>query len=119
MKNPIYGSSLGIWLAFALLAFGLASKALAEEPRIGMEGWEFSPAEVTIKSGETVTFHNNDDTNHDIAFDEGIEERPTLEKPYKVRQTKEYSLTFTKPGTFNYVCKIHRDYDMKGVIIVK
>lgn len=93
--------------------------AQAGESEIGMEGWEFSPAELTIVEGESVVWYNDDDTNHDLAFFTKLENAPTLEKPYKVRSTKRYTLTFNKAGTYNYTCKIHRDYDMKGVIIVK
>jgi plastocyanin len=30
-----------------------------------------------------------------------------------------YSLTFTKPGTYNYVCGLHNENGMKGTIIVR
>ncbi|HEC16844.1 MAG TPA: hypothetical protein ENI99_09785 [Sedimenticola sp.] len=100
-------------LAFS---FGVAQ---AGEHEIGMAGWEFNPAELTITAGETVVWYNDDDTNHDIAFEIEFENAPTLEKPHKVRSTKRYAMTFNQPGIYRYTCKIHRDYDMKGVIIVK
>ncbi len=99
-----------------IFSFGTLQAAVGE---IGMEGWEFGPAELIIVEGETAVWFNNDDTNHDIAFETEFENAPTLDKPHKVRATKRYSLTFNKAGVYKYFCKIHRDYDMKGAIIVK
>ncbi|MBT4520236.1 MAG: hypothetical protein HOC23_09540 [Halieaceae bacterium] len=91
----------------------------AEEYKIGMEGWEFNPATVTIAAGDTVTWVNDDSTNHNIAFEITFDAAPTRATPIKVRKTKAYSLVFPETGTFHYVCKIHEDYDMKGTIVVK
>ncbi len=45
-------------------------------------------------------------------FNSGIME---LQTPHGVRS---YSLTFTTPGRFNYVCPVHADVGMKGTIVV-
>ncbi len=86
--------------------------------RVGMEGWEFDPAELTIRKGESVTWVNDDDTAHNLAFETELESAPTLEKPTKVRMTEEFTLAFNKAGVYKYTCKIHRNYDMNGVITV-
>ncbi len=113
-------SSITTMLLAVCIAFlPVMAQTEEEENVIGMEGWVFNPTEKTIKAGETVIWLNDDDTNHNIAFIDEVENAPTMEKPKKVRKTKRYSLTFPKPGVYNYVCKIHLDYDMKGVIIVK
>jgi OOP family OmpA-OmpF porin len=86
---------------------------------IGMEGWEFAPDVVTIPVGATVTWLNDDDTTHDLAFPGEHVGLPTTAKPHKVRQTETYAVTFDLPGTYEYVCKRHLDYDMKGSVIVE
>lgn len=104
-------------ISFSILS--CAHRAQAEEYKIGMEGWEFSPAILTIKAGDMVTWVNDDDTAHNIAFEVQFDGAPTREKPVKVRTTEGYSLVFNNTGTFHYVCKIHENYDMKGTIIVE
>jgi plastocyanin len=106
-----------IFLTFSILSF--SDRVQAEEYKIGMEGWEFSPASLTIKAGDVVTWVNDDDTNHNIAFEVEFNGAPTREEPVKVRTTKEYSVVFKNTGTFHYFCKIHEDYDMKGTIVVE
>ncbi len=106
-----------IFLTCSIISF--SERAHAEEYKIGMEGWEFSPITLTIKAGDVVTWVNDDDTNHNLAFEIEFDGAPTREKPIKVRTTKGYSLVFKNTGTFHYVCKIHENYDMKGTIIVE
>ena len=62
---------------------------------------------------------NDDDTTHDLAFPGEHVGLPTTAKPHKVRQTETYAVTFDLPGTYEYVCKRHLDYDMKGSVIVE
>lgn len=88
------------------------------EPKITMEGWIFAPDDVTVGVGESITFFNNDDTTHDVAFLDEMDNFPNLEKPHKIRMNKEYKVSFEKAGTYEYVCRRHKRYDMKGVIKV-
>jgi plastocyanin len=104
-------------MTFSVLS--CSDRAQAEEYKIGMEGWEFNPATLTIKAGDVVTWVNDDDTAHNIAFKIEFEGAPTREKPVKVSTTNRYSLVFNNTGTFHYYCKIHENYDMKGTIIVE
>jgi len=88
--------------------------------KVGMADWLFKPAELTIQAGDTVTWLNDDDTLHNVAFYEvKPANAPTREKPQKVRKRKEFSLAFDQAGVFKYVCTIHEEFDMKGVITVK
>jgi len=110
------------FLIFAL-SYGVALAGGTEQGvahKISMADWLFTPAELTVQSGDTVTWLNDDDTNHDVAFYEVTPANaPTEKKPQKIRKRKEFSLSFDQAGVFKYVCTIHKDYDMKGVIIVK
>lgn len=92
---------------------------LAADHTVGMEGWEFDPAKLTIQVGDTVVWHNNDDTAHDIAFEMERDGVPTIDKPQKVRMTEKWTMTFDEPGVYKYTCKIHRKYDMNGVVVVE
>jgi len=91
----------------------------AAEHTIGMEGWEFDPVELSIRVGDTVVWHNNDDTAHNIAFEIEFDDIPTMDRPRKVRMDERWAFTFDRPGVYKYTCKIHRNYDMHGVIVVE
>jgi plastocyanin len=30
-----------------------------------------------------------------------------------------FRVTFTSPGTFNYICALHDELDMKGIVVVQ
>ena len=78
---------------------------------VTMKGIAFNPAEITIKAGDTVTWTNDDDTEHtvtsdDDAFDSGdISGGDTFEQ------------TFDEAGEFAYHCSIHSQ--MSGTITVE
>ena len=69
----------------------------------------FTPAEVTIKAGGTVTWTNGGVTAHTVTFpdsDSGA-----------VYPKHTYSKTFEKPGTYEYYCRFHPTE--KGTVEVK
>jgi plastocyanin len=75
---------------------------------IGSAGsYAFSPAELTVKAGTTVTWHGS--SIHTIVSDDG-KFNLTFEGP-----TVQY--TFKDPGTYKYHCGVHTY--MKGTIIVQ
>lgn len=73
----------------------------------------YTPATLTVKVGETVTW-NFDDRGvlHDVV---GI---GTAEGELRSRlmQTGSYTHTFTEPGTYEYTCSLHPE--MTGTIVV-
>ena len=102
-----------------IISLFLYGEAYSEEFKIGMEGWEFRPSTITIHAGDTITWINDDDTTHNIAFEDTTLGAPTKEAPYKIRVGKEFSWTFIKAGEFSYYCKLHHDQDMLGKVIVE
>lgn len=74
---------------------------------------KFSPAALTVKAGDTVTWKFSDKAPHavqgigDIAM--GINS-PIIHKG-------EWSYTFTSPGTYRYLCPLHPE--MKGTVTVE
>ncbi len=110
--------SLTIAVVFLFaLSFSSGANDRAEST-IGMEGWEFNPAQVTVQVGDKVTWLNDDDTTHDLFFIDHSTGLPARDKPLKIRQTEAHSITFSMPGTYDFACKIHFNYDMKGRVVV-
>lgn len=70
----------------------------------------YSPATVTIKAGESVTWVNRDSRDHtaiarDNSFDSG-----------NIRSGESFTSTFKKPGRYPYGCRYHPR--MAGMIVV-
>lgn len=99
--------AVGIVLALAPAANVRAGTSHLVE----IEGFAFSPATLTIQVGDTVTWTNFDQVEHTAtstsgAFDSGL-----------LGQGESYSLTFTEPGTYDYLCTPHPS--MTGRIVVQ
>jgi amicyanin len=79
---------------------------------VTIQNFAFSPADLKIKKGDTVTWTNEDSAPHQIASDTtGKFQGPSISKG----QT--YSFTFNDTGTFPYHCVIHPM--MKATITVE
>lgn len=106
-------------VGMGLLLLVISTNAFSEEYKISMEGWEFNPARLTIKPGDTVVWVNDDDTKHKLSFEDKSLGGPSRENSHKFRVGDNFSFTFTKVGEFNYTCITHEGQDMVGIIIVK
>jgi len=82
--------------------------------QIAIKNFAFSPATLTIKTGTTVTWMNQDGAPHQVASDPGT---PVAFTSESLANGASYQFTFTKPGTYIYYCTIHPS--MKGTIIVQ
>ncbi|MEW6035512.1 MAG: cupredoxin family copper-binding protein [Candidatus Micrarchaeota archaeon] len=67
---------------------------------VTIQGFAFSPADLTVAKGTTVTWTNQDSAPHTVKFGDGTES-PTLSKG------QSYSRTFSEAGEFSYICGIH------------
>jgi plastocyanin len=74
------------------------------------KSYRFEPPRIAISAGETVTWTNDDNFTHTVQVD-GQEDR-------RVDQGDSVSITFDEPGTYRYVCTLHRR-DMDGEVIVE
>ncbi|WP_050741290.1 plastocyanin/azurin family copper-binding protein [Acetobacterium bakii] len=74
-----------------------------------IENFEFVPAVLTVKAGDTVEWQNNDAVIHTVKFD-------TFESP-DMGEGAIYTTSFDTPGTYPYICGPH-PY-MEGTIIVE
>ncbi|WP_410611506.1 plastocyanin/azurin family copper-binding protein [Amycolatopsis sp. lyj-109] len=93
-------------------AGGAAPAAAPSAKSVEAMGYKFSPADLTIDVGDTVTWTNHDTAPHNIVVTDGPEKftSPTLQ----TGQT--FSHTFTKAGKYSYYCSIHPD--MKATVTV-
>ncbi|MDB5076860.1 MAG: Blue (Type 1) copper protein [Chloroflexi bacterium] len=76
-------------------------------------GYVFSPAKLTIKVGDTVTWVDKGAMVHNI---HGVATAAKIIHR-TAYNTKSYTVTFKKAGSFFYLCQIHPG--MVGEIIVK
>ena len=106
-------------LVFYSFVLSLSTNAFSEEHKVSMEGWEFNPASLTVKIGDTVVWINNDDTKHKISFENKLLGGPTRDDAHKFNIGDKFNFKFTKAGKFKYVCTTHEGQDMVGVIVVK
>jgi plastocyanin len=75
-----------------------------------VKSYSFDPKVIEIEAGETVTWTNEDNFTHTVQV-EGQED-------HKVEQGESVEITFDRPGTYDYVCTLHRQ-DMDGTVIVR
>lgn len=80
---------------------------------VSIKNLEFNPIAITVKSGTSVTWTNEDAVPHTVtsktpspaAFDSGT-----------IQQGTTFTYTFTQPGTYSYFCTIHTF--MTGTVVV-
>ena len=97
------------------LAAGCGDSAEAETPVATTEvsmakSYRFEPKRIEVDAGQTVTWTNDDNFTHTVQVDGQAD--------HKVERGKSVSIAFGEPGTFHYVCTLHRK-DMDGEVIVK
>ena len=96
-------------MAFAALAVN----ASAQIANLGVtiDNFTFSPNQIMVKSGETVTWTNKDDIPHTVTSTDNVFRSKALDTDDK------FSFTFTTPGTYKYFCSLHPR--MTGTIVVE
>ncbi|MFH5230094.1 cupredoxin domain-containing protein [Antrihabitans spumae] len=81
---------------------------------IDVSDMKFSPQSITIEAGQTVRWEFDDDGKaHNVTGlrDIGL----IINSP--IMKEGEYSVTFDKPGTYDYICALHQE--MTGTIVVE
>jgi plastocyanin len=75
--------------------------------------YRFAPEDIAVPAGTTVTWTNNDNFTHSVAFlDGGLPSEPLMMEP---GQSAEF--TFADPGVYRYQCHLH-PRDMTGSVTV-
>jgi plastocyanin len=75
-----------------------------------VKSYRFDPKTIEIEAGQTVTWTNEDNFTHTVQV-EGQED-------HEVGRGESVEITFDGPGTYHYVCTLHRQ-DMDGTVLVK
>jgi plastocyanin len=106
------------WLAAAVLAGGLVTvPAYAQDaPQVQLGAQTFTPAELHVPAGTTVSWNNGSGVEHtvtadDSSWDSGITEPGDV-----------FTMEFDTPGRYQYYCQFHGApglQDMAGVVIVE
>ena len=79
---------------------------------VEISSFKFSPADITVKKGTTVTWTNEDSTAHTVTETDG-KDGP---KSSSLNQGQSFTFTYNTVGTFKYNCSIHTD--MTGSVTV-
>ena len=100
------GAVVGMVLAAGVLF------ARAEEPSstVSIDNFTFSPNELKVKAGTTVTWTNHDDIPHTV-----VSAGKFRSKAMDTDNT--FSFTFTSAGDYKYFCSLHPH--MTGMIKVE
>src|SRR5215470_12310752 len=70
-------------------------------PQLTIENFNFTPANMTVAAGTTITWTNNDDVEHTVTASDNSFSSKALETG------DTFSYTFAQPGTYSYFCAIH------------
>jgi plastocyanin len=95
----------------AVTALAIAGPAGAATKTINIYGSGFSPKSTTITQGDTVTWVNKDNVEHQVLADKGQFVSPILKK------NQSFSFTFNASGTYTYKDELHPK--LTGSIAVK
>jgi len=78
---------------------------------VAMQNIAFSPAVVSVKVGQRVTWTNDDTVDHNVTATSGA-----TFKSSTFGKGGTFSWTADKPGTVSYVCTIHPGMDGKIIV---
>lgn len=84
----------------------------AADTAVTIADLQYSPADVEVAAGGSVTWTNNDDAPHTVSFDD-----EALTDSGELAKGDDFSTTFDEAGDFAYICAIHPD--MKGTVTVQ
>ena len=96
----------------------------AIDVRVYLENVRFTPEEMSVRVGNTVTWTHRDSglSHHVAAHDGSFDSHPTCGRPFGacMKGGETFSHTFMRAGTYAYHCRLHASPDagMAGVITV-
>ena len=99
-------SAFAIWVGMSLAVGNPGSGG-----QITIDNFSFTPQNVTVKAGATVTWTNKDDVPHTVVSTTKKFRSPVMDTDGK------FSYTFSDPGTYEYFCSVHPH--MTGKVIVQ
>ena len=109
MISAMFGRS-GVRIAVAAALSLYLGTAHAEESKVTIDNFTFSPATLKVKVGDTVTWSNHDDIPHTV-----VSAGKFRSKALDTDNT--FSFTFTAAGEYKYFCSLHPH--MTGAVTVE
>src|ERR1700726_3828595 len=97
-------------IAAAITLFLGSAHAYAEDTNITIDNFTFTPADLAVKVGTTVTWTNHDDIPHTIVSAGKFRSKA-------LDTDNSFSFTFTAAGDYKYFCSLHPH--MTGTIKVE
>jgi plastocyanin len=111
MNRTFLASAAALLVAFAAGCGGGEESAAVATTKVQMvKSYRFDPKTIEIRAGQTVTWTNDDNFTHTVQVDG--------QSDHKIEQGDSVSIRFDEPGTYDYVCMLHRR-DMDGTVIVR
>jgi plastocyanin len=98
-----------------LLVLFITGSASAATANVSMTENVFTPAVVTVKAGDSVTWTNNGTVAHTSTDDAPL----SLWDSGSVAVGDSFTFTFTAGGKYPYHCTFHQDLGMIGTVSVK
>src|SRR5205809_5774633 len=80
--------------------------------RIEIKDFAFNPQNLTVESGEKITWINRDEEPHTVV---SVEKQ--FKKSVALDTDQEFTITAGTPGTYTYFCSVHPR--MTGTIVVE
>jgi plastocyanin len=108
LSIPLRG--LGRLAIAAALSMLLGAHAYADDTNVTIDNFTFSPAELTVKVGTTVTWKNHDDIPHTVVSAGKFRSKA-------LDTDDSFTFTFTAAGEYKYFCSLHPH--MTGTIKVE
>src|SRR5262245_32712404 len=102
--------AFGLVVAAAVLLQPGGARAHAQEIKVTIDNFTFSPVELKVKVGDTVTWTNHHDIPHTV-----VSAGKFRSKTMDTDNT--FSFTFTSAGDYKYFCSLHPH--MTGMIKVE
>jgi plastocyanin len=86
--------------------------------QVSLKNIQFSPKDITVKAGETITFTNDEGIPHDVHKQSGPGGDFSSGPDGDMMQGDTFKLKLDQPGKYEYVCHVHAP-GMVGTITVK
>ena len=88
-----------------------ASTGNAKENKIEIKDFAFNPQNITVKSGEKITWINRDGEPHTV-----VSVGKKFQRSSALDTDQEFSIIAGAPGTYEYFCSVHPK--MTGTIVI-
>jgi plastocyanin len=98
-------------LAAVVAGCGSSGGGKSSATAIEVADFSFTPADTTVKVGQTVTWTNDGQVQHTV-------KGPGFFSSTALGHGQTFSHRFTKPGRFPYVCTLHPS-QMRGTVVVQ